>query len=533
MSIRAGYALTLADRVVASAEAVILIGHRDANREFARQIQQRLAVRAPLVHRAFFLRHIVLIELAGCHTAAAHIGIASLARRHAAVQTVFRLDKIILVRLVKTLVVLVLVQLVHDVRPERQRRIRLERRQAIALVVTKPAHADIVWRVARKPAVLVIGCRTGLACDIHAVNGGELAGAVFHNIGQQIVDIVRGELRMLENLCRLIVLIGQNRLAVCVHDLGVADGGGILSIIRQSRIALCHFAHGHAVGQAAQRHRRIVNIALAQRGKAQLFRQEIIRGLRRQLIHDTDRNGVGGIRNRLHNCRLTGVGAVFVARPRLAVVVEHRHIRQHGIRGNQSLIQRRRIGRQRLERGTRRTLGLRCAVEHQTLGLFAAAAHNAENMSGFRVDNHHRRLRLDAVLRNAREVAAVFKYAFHRVLYVLIHSRIDGQSAARHERPRIGLGVAELALQIVNNVRDDHVGKVRVRLFLLLSRRIFVILQLLVNRLIVFALGNIALLVHLIQHGLLPLLGGVRILKRIVCRRILRQARNQGTLREI
>ena len=131
------------------------------------------------------------------------------------------------------------------------------------------------------------------------------------------------------------------------------------------------------------------------------------------------------------------------------------------------------------------------------------------------------------------EVAAVFKYAFHRVLYVLIHSRIDGQSAARHERPRIGLGVAELALQIVNNVRDDHVGKVRVRLFLLLSRRIFVILQLLVNRLIVFALGNIALLVHLIQHGLLPLLGGVRILKRIVCRRILRQARNQGTLREI
>ena len=154
---------------------------------------------------------------------------------------------------------------------------------------------------------------------------------------------------MFKHLCRRVVLVGQDGLAVRIDHLGIADRFRIIAIVRQRSIRLRHLAHGRTVGQAAERHRRVIDIRILQRRKAELFGQEIIGRLRSQHLEHLNRNGVGRIRNALHNGRLAVIAAVFVSRPRRAAVVEHRHVGDDRIGRNKTLINCRCIGADRLD----------------------------------------------------------------------------------------------------------------------------------------------------------------------------------------
>ena len=171
----------------------------------------------------------------------------------------------------------VLMQLIHDGRPGFYSRVRRQIRQTILFIIAKPADTDIIGRIARKPAVLVIRGGTGLARHVNAINPCQPAGAVFYRIGQQIIDIIRCGFRVFKYLLRRIVLVGEDGFAIGIHNLGIADGFRIIAIVRQRSVCLCHFTNRCTFGQRAQRHRRIIHIIIGgQRGKAQLFRHEII-----------------------------------------------------------------------------------------------------------------------------------------------------------------------------------------------------------------------------------------------------------------
>ena len=123
MSIRAGNTLTLANRIVGSFITVVFVGYLDIQREQTRQVEHGNTAVPPLMQVTGVLRHIVLVEPAGFNTASAHIAAAGTHRLQAAVQAVFRFHEIALCRLLKTLVFLVLMQSIHDLRPDRHRRV--------------------------------------------------------------------------------------------------------------------------------------------------------------------------------------------------------------------------------------------------------------------------------------------------------------------------------------------------------------------------------------------------------------------------
>ncbi len=267
-------------------------------------------------------------------------------------------------------------QLLHDACPSTQRRIFTQIRQSLRRVKANPAHADIVWCISRKPAILIRCRRTGLTGNVNAVELCHFSRAIFHGIGQHFVHIIRRCALAIKDLLCLLILIGENNIAVGIHNLNVALCLRILAVIRQCCVALRHLAHGNAISQTAQRHRCVVAIRVLQRRKSELFRHEIIRRVRRQFFQHLYRHRVGRLCYAVQNRCLTIVSPVFVLRPWRAIQLKYRHIRDNGIRCNQLGIHRRSIGAQRLNRGARLPCRLRCAIEHQTFRLFSAPADN-------------------------------------------------------------------------------------------------------------------------------------------------------------
>ena len=426
-------------------------------------------------------------------------------------------------------------QAVHDRRPDLNRGVRTQIRQAVGRVKADPADADIIRRVSGKPAILVVRRGTGLACDIDALNLSQLSGAVFDRIGQHVVHIIRGCLAALKYLFAFVVLSVENDVSVGIQHLGVAPRLGELSIVCQRRIALCKLTDGDALRQTAERKLCVSDIVLfVQRLKLQLLGQELIRGLRREHLEHLNRHRVGGLCHAVHDRSLTGIGPVFVFRPRLALVLKDRHIRCRRVRCNQPCVNCRCIGAQRLHRGARTAGCLCCAVEHETLCFLAASADDAQHVAVLRIEHDHCGLeRNTVVIIDIREVCIVFIDIFQRLLHLKIHGGVNLQTAVGNQTLRIFLRESLFALKISDNITNDSIRKVRIdRAFLALLAAALVG-ELLIDRFFVLTFGNITLLVHLCENRFLTFLCGFGMLVRIVRRRILRQSGDHRTLCKI
>ena len=77
----------------------------------------------------------------------------------------------------------ILVQLGHDQIKQLVGRIALQVAERLRIGIAIPDRADIIRRVADKPAVVIVTCRTGLTGDIHRIAQRDTAtGTVVHDI---------------------------------------------------------------------------------------------------------------------------------------------------------------------------------------------------------------------------------------------------------------------------------------------------------------------------------------------------------------
>ena len=140
----------------------------------------------------------------------------------------------------------------------------------------------------------------------------------------------------------------------------------------------------------------------------------------------------------------------------------------------------------------------------ETGGLFADAAHQGHNIAGIGVhDDHGGFQRLAGAAEGGGEVAAVFVIVIHDVLNVHINAGID-IVAAVIEKMLGGIRRAALGLgQVLNNVADDGVHIIGI------DGGIPVVIQTVAeNKRLghgrnVFIMGDIALIIHLPEDGLL------------------------------
>ena len=286
-----------------------------------------------------------------------------------------------------------------------------------------------------------------------------------------------------------------------------------------------------------------------------------------------------GVCQHLGGVVLKHFGAVLrVGRTQLLLDdLAHAHIGQGGGVVDEAGVDAQGIGRQRLHGGTHRPLGAAVlgghrAVEPQVGGLFAKATHQRQHLAGI-IHGEHGRLgagvvvihRL-ALLVGAGLVGAVvvhhdvlqlgglghlaLQYLLlmpqrrdgvvgveHDLLHFLleegVHGGVDAQAAVVDEVVGLGGGVAKLVLQLPLQHLVDRVGKVGVvggggdDLGLLLLRQH----QGAGHRVVVFRLGQLALLVHQLQDPVaaLQVLLGVGV--GVVAGGVLGDGRDAGALR--
>ena len=109
----------------------------------------------------------------------------------------------------------------------------------------------------------------------------------------------------------------------------------------------------------------------------------------------------------------------IVDRPRLAINITGRRIRDHGGPIVKIIFDRRRINAQRFDRRTRLPLGRNRAVKAAVLLLLSQPANNADN-AAFII--HHCHCGLNALVGNC---FTVIKHIFHGGLHVRIHGGIN------------------------------------------------------------------------------------------------------------
>ena len=412
----------------------------------------------------------------------------------------------------------VLVRLAHDLLPQLRGGIAV-RADAGILVVADPHRCGVVRRIADEVAVIVAGGRTGLAGDGHAGEGRLGAGAAAHHALEQLIDRVRGGL--LHRHPRLLLVL-QHKVALVVAHLDVGARPCIHAIVGKGGVRRRHLDRVHAVGQAAEAERCGVEIAVDQRGEAEVLRHEVVGHGRRERLEHAHRRGIGGHAQRGLERDKTLVAAVGVLRPRFfrAVLVRlqaHGIVVEHRRRRDDAGIQRGRVDRDGLDGAAAGAGGGRVVEEEAALALADAARHRHDVARGV-VDDSHAGLQLLALGRGVGQVARIGVNLLHDALQLRVDGRVDLIASGVEQLLGDLLGIVLLAVQRVDHVVEDLLDEIRIELLRgglrhLLLRAVgghIVVVphehQRLVDRRLVFRVVQIAELVHLVEHRLLPLL---------------------------
>ena len=229
------------------------------------------------------------------------------------------------------------------------------------------------------------------------------------------------------------------------------------------------------------------------------------------------RNGIV----RLTNCllhvdvgiRRTGVvavvhGAVAAVFP-VSIIVRDTVVLNSCAPGDIFILNRGRINRQRFNRRTRLTVRIRRTVQPAVFGLFTGAADHTDDSAAV-IHNGHGGLCIVNFFVVFRERNLIDIYRFHGFLNVHIHSGIDAQTAGINHGRRLRTGIAVFVHQILNHALNDIVDIIALNLGFglgLLRSKVaggYIVFAVgkdhfIVNRFVVFFLGNHTLFQHHVQ----------------------------------
>ena len=395
---------------------------------------------------------------------------------------------------------------------------------------------------------MVVGGGAGLARYGDALDLGGFAGAVLAGVLQHIYHIpgrvgIHGHVGLL--------LVVEDHVALAVHHLGVGPGLPVDAAVGEGGVGRGHFPDGEAVGQLAhaegrQRHvgeaDAVDLLPLHQARQAEMLPGKGIALLRGHVRQHLDGDGVQRLGQAVVDQHPAAVFPVFVLGPVLAVELHIGRVLIGGARGDDAHGQAGAVDRQRLDGGARRQLGIRGPVPGQVALLLAHAAGNGHDITGLVVDDHNGGLHLLGGI-GLGHVGRIGIDRIHLGLEVQVDGGIDPVAAGGHHLTGHRLGNALLFHQIRDHVPDHHVLKVGVVVFLLHLKLILGLadgadiivaggiefldgagiaagnagelliaghqvleLQLLVAGAFIGLVGEIALLVHLLQDRQGPLL---------------------------
>ena len=398
-------------------------------------------------------------------------------------------------------------------------------------VVAGPDGGHVVRREADEPAVAVIGGRTGLAADGHAGQAGLGAGAAVDGVAEHVGHVPRGVGLESHDRARGIL---EHDLAAGILDIRIRAAVGEHAVVDEGGVRLRHLADGDAVRELAEGERRIVAVGLGKARDAELVLEELIRRARRELVEDLCRDGVERALQRLADGDDAVVAAAGVFRiPARAGELDVRRIVDLRVLRDEAELHGRAVGRDRLDGRSGRALGLRGPVRAEVDGLFAGAAGHALDLTGVGVHDDDGGLELLAGGRRAlRHVVEVGINIVDRLLDARVIAGIDLIAAGIEQRARRVAADALLLDEVVEHVVDNGLGIVAVdglgALFGLAAHEH----ELLRHGLVVLLLRDIALLVHLLEDGLLPGLIVLAADEGVVLRGVVRDADDARALGE-
>ena len=249
-------------------------------------------------------------------------------------------------------------QLGHDQIKQLVGRIALQVAERLRIGIAIPDRADIIRRVADKPAVVIVTCRTGLTGDIHRIAQRDTAaGTVVHDILHHLGHDVGS--RFAKHDLTLLTVVGQQQVAGTVIHIEVRMALVVNAIVGKRRIGSSNITHGHAEVQLTERQRckTLVGIAAAaavlavinQVVKAETVFEIIIRFVDCQILEHLHRHGVDRSLNRAVDRRQSLIDIRQVLRIRRVAVEPQRRIVIDAAVGDDALFQRGAVDRQRLQ----------------------------------------------------------------------------------------------------------------------------------------------------------------------------------------
>ena len=439
----------------------------------------------------------------------------------------------------------------HDLLPHDDGGVGVGIRQhdLLRVVVAAPDDAGIIRRIAREPAVEIARGRAGLAGNGHVFQLRRRAGALFDGRFEHIGDIPRGH--VLHGDVGFLRVV-QNDLSVRILHNGVSPGLAPDALVGERGVSRRHGADRHASCEAAEGERPEVHVGQLfavrgfirgnERGQSHLVLGEGIAVFRRHLRHELDRDGIDRLLDSLLHGHEAAVGRVEVLGPGRRIGKGIRRIVHDGRGRDEAKLNGGRVDRDGLDDGAGGQKASCRTVPDEAALLFADASSQSDDIAGRIVDNDDAGLELLGAGR-CGQARKILIDLIDGSLHIRVDGGIDLIAAGLDHRIDNVVFIAGLVAQVVDHVVDDLIdepGVIVVGLFLFAAgiREH----QLMRDGLVVLGLIDIALLEHLGENDLLPLLvvfcADIRVIARGVVgdadqRRALRQRQILDVLAEV
>ena len=394
-------------------------------------------------------------------TAAAGIALAQVGGQHTTVGTDRHLHQIAAGE--EALVLQSRMDLRHDLVPQDRRRIDAAGGHTAVALITHPAGAHIVGAVAHEVAVTLIVGGTGLTGQRHAAEGCGSTGAAGNDIVQDAVH-QRGSAGLHGHVGLDLIL--QDHVAVAVLHPGEGAGLGVDALVDESTVSRRHLLGGDALGIAAQCHgAHLLTVGLGQGGEAQTAGHKVIGVPRTQFHAHPHGAGVQRRHQRAAQRHQTLETTVVILGIGTAVQLQHRVIVDGGRTGDNTLVQRRRVGADRLGGGAAGPHG-GGPVKAAVIDLATGAAYHGHHITGIGINDGNGALQLFrltlAVGAGVRRVAEILEYALGDLLIFVILGGIDLVALIEQRAFRRIVVIAVLVHQRLDHILDQRVSEVGV-----------------------------------------------------------------------
>ena len=425
--------------------------------------------------------------------------------------------------------------LLHDVPPGEARGVRPVD-AAGRDIVARPDGGDVVGRHADEPAVVVAAGGAGLAGYLLGVEVCAGARAAVSGADHHVRDVVG---RVRAQRLALGDGIVEHYAARGVEHLGIGAGLGVHAVVGEDGVGRRHLAHRDAVGQLAESERRGRVVAVHQVGEPEDVAQVVEARLYAELVEQLHGDGVLGADQALaYRYRAVCVAVAGVARIPVEVLegvclVLRRGVHDERVLRDEAEVEGRAVYGERLYGASGRARGVRGPVEHEVAVLLADAAGEGHDVACIGVEYDDGALELlGAHAAVGREVVRVLILRVDYGLDIGVHAGVNMVAAGVEQGLRRLVVDAAHLHEVGYDVVYDGLDVVGVYLLLGDLGLAALEVQLLVLGLGVLGVADVALLVHLAQDGLLPVLVVLDAVEGAVVRGQVHDADDAGALGE-